>query len=390
MTAPLSRGREAPVLPGATVGILGGGQLGRMLAIAARRLGYGVCVWAPERGSPAFALADEVVCAAYDDAAARERFAATVDVVTLEFENLPADMVAALAEAVPVRPGPGVLRIAQHRGREKRFLSEQGLAVVPYEEVTDAADLARALDRIGTPAVLKTSGFGYDGKGQVAIDGADGSGAGVELLAGGPCLLELRVELAAELSVVVARGLHGDVVTFPVCENAHANHVLDVTVMPARVERPVTDAADGMAREVAEALDLVGLACVEFFLTTDGDLLVNEIAPRPHNSGHLTLEACHTDQFEQQLRAVCGLPLGDPTLRSPGAMANLLGDLWGDGAPDWAAALARPGVHLHLYGKATARRGRKMGHLSVLDPDPDAAERRVREARAAVVRRSTP
>jgi 5-(carboxyamino)imidazole ribonucleotide synthase len=379
-----ARGR-APVLPGATLGVLGGGQLGRMLAVVARRLGYRVWVWCPDADSPAFALAERALCAPYEDAGALERFAAGVDVVALEFENLPVDTLERLAERLPVRPGPDVLRTTQHRGREKLFLRASGIDVVPFEVVEHESGLDAAIARIGTPAVLKTAVLGYDGKGQVAIDGAGGGRAeAVGLLADGACVLERRVDLALEISVLVARGADGAVATYPPLENAHARHILDVTVAPARIGPDLAAAATGVAVRVAEGLDLVGLACVECFVTTAGELLVNEIAPRPHNSGHITIEAAETDQFEQQLRAVCGLPLGGTTLRGPGAMANLLGDLWAEGPPDWEALLAHPGVHLHLYGKNAPRAGRKMGHVSVLDADADAAERRVRAARAAL------
>jgi 5-(carboxyamino)imidazole ribonucleotide synthase len=381
--------RPAAILPGATLGVLGGGQLGRMLAAAARRLGYRVSVWCPEEGSPAFAVADETLCRPYDDQAALERFAAGVDVVAIEFENLPAATLEGLQERVPVRPGPTVLRITQHRALEKRFLRELGVDVAAFEVVHEASELDAALARVGTPAVLKSATLGYDGKGQVSIPGPAGDASGVRsealaLLARGDCVLERRVDLALELSVIVARGVGGEVAVYPPFENAHERHVLDVTVVPARVSDDVAAAAAAIAVRVAEGLDLVGLACIECFLTTAGELLVNEIAPRPHNSGHVTIEVSETDQFEQLLRAVCGLPLGSTALRSAGAMANLLGDLWADGQPDWPALLALPGVHLHLYGKADARPGRKMGHVSVLAADAASADGRVRAARAAL------
>jgi 5-(carboxyamino)imidazole ribonucleotide synthase len=377
-------GAAASFGPGATLGILGGGQLGRMLAIAARRLGYGVWVWCPEPGSPAFAVADRALCAGYDDAAALDAFAAGVDVATAEFENVPAGALERLVERLPVRPGPAVLRTSQHRGREKRFLARMGVPVAPFEVVADTAALAPAILRLGTPAVLKTATLGYDGKGQLTVADDEPHDGARALLERGECVLERRVDLALELSVIVARGLSGEVATYPPCENAHAGHVLDVTVLPARVEVQVAAEATALAVRIAEGLDLVGLACIEFFVTTTGSLLVNEIAPRPHNSGHVTIEATETDQFEQLLRAVTGLPLGATTVRRPGAMANLLGDLWSHGEPEWRRLLARPGVHLHLYGKTHARPGRKMGHLTVLDADADEAERRVRAARAAL------
>jgi len=375
-----------PLLPGAVIGVMGGGQLGRMLAQAARRLGYGVVVWTPESDPPAAAVADRTIRAPFDDAAAERAFADAVDVVTVEFENVSADALERLAARVPVRPGAAVVRATQHRGAEKAFLRAAGLPHAPTAPVDDRAALAGALATIGLPAVLKTAGFGYDGKGQVRVR-ADADLAAAEALAErGPCVLEALVPLALELSVIVARAPDGAVATYPVFENAHRAHVLDVTVVPARVAPALRERAAALGVRVAEALDLVGLACVETFVLDDGTLLVNEIAPRPHNSGHVTIEACETDQFEQQLRAVCGLPLGSTRLRASGAMANLLGDLWQGGAPDWAGALALPGVHLHLYGKREARPGRKMGHLSALADDPDGAEALVRAGRAALRR----
>jgi 5-(carboxyamino)imidazole ribonucleotide synthase len=375
---------SAAVLPGRTIGVLGGGQLGRMLGQAARRLGYGVVVWSPEPDVPAAAVADQLVRSPYDDEAAARGFAESVDVVTVEFENVPAALVERLAAWRPVRPSARVLRLTQHRGREKAFVRGAGLPRAPYRDVPDAAALDAALGAIGYPAVLKTAGFGYDGKGQARLLGAADLAAAEALLVQGPCLLERLVPLALELSVVAARGVDGAVRTFPVFENAHADHVLDVTVVPARVSAALAARAEALAVRVAEALGLEGLACVECFLDEAGELLINEIAPRPHNSGHVSLEACETDQFEQQLRAVCGLPLGSTALRSPGAMANLLGDLWQSGTPAWSRVLARPGLHLHLYGKREPRPGRKMGHLTQLAADPDAAERGVRAARAAL------
>lgn len=323
------------LLPGARVGVVGGGQLGRMLAQAARRLGYGVVVWSPEDDPPAGALADRVISAPFDDREAEAAFAQAVDVVTVEFENVDADALARLAERVPVRPGPGVVRTAQHRGREKAFLRGAGLPHAAFVELGDPAELEAALASLGAPAVLKTAGFGYDGKGQVRLHGPQDLPRGRALLATGPCVLERLVDLERELSVVIARGVDGATRSYPPFENAHRHHILDVTVVPARVAPALAEQALRLAERVAHALDLVGLACVECFVTRQGELLVNEIAPRPHNSGHVTIEACETDQFEQQLRAVCGLPLGAATLRSAGAMANLLGDLWHHGEPDW-------------------------------------------------------
>ncbi len=383
-----------PILPGATLGVLGGGQLGRMFAAAARRLGYRVAVWSDAPDAPALAAADLATNAPYDDAAAFEAFTGAIDVCTVEFENLPADLLRAIEGRVPLRPSSQAIAATQHRGREKRALAELGAPLAPWRPLAAAgtphaaaAALEAATAATGRPAVLKTAGFGYDGKGQVTIP-ATGRwpGAALALLAAEPCVLEAFVDLELELSVVVARAPGGETRAFPVAENHHARHVLDLTVMPGRVAVDVAERAEALARRVVTGLGVVGLACVELFLTRAGDLWVNEVAPRPHNSGHVTIEACRVDQFEQQVRAVCGLPLGDPAAVRPGAMANLLGDLWDGGEPDWAAALAVGGARLHLYGKAQARPGRKMGHLSAVADDADAAAALVLRARAALAR----
>jgi 5-(carboxyamino)imidazole ribonucleotide synthase len=382
----------APILPGATLGVLGGGQLGRMFAVAARRLGYRVAVWSDDPDAPALALADLPTRAPYDDAAALAAFTGAIDVCTVEFENLPAGLLRAIEGRVPLRPSAEAIAATQHRGREKRALTELGAPLAPWRPLeaagtahAAAAALEAATAVTGRPAVLKTAGFGYDGKGQVAIPvTGPWPEAALALLAAEPCVLEAFVDLELELSVVVARSPQGEVRAFPVAENHHARHVLDLTVMPARVAEDVAERAETLARRVVTGLGVIGLGCVELFLTRDGDLWVNEVAPRPHNSGHVTIEACRVDQFEQQVRAVCGLPLGDPGSVRPGAMANLLGDLWEGGEPDWRAALAVDGARLHLYGKAVARPGRKMGHLSAVADDPDAAAALVLRARAAL------
>lgn len=389
MTASDGAAAVAPVLPGARVGVVGGGQLGRMWAQAARRLGYRVVVWSDVADAPALALADVAVVAAYDDPAALDRFVAAVDVATVEFENLPSATLRAIEARRPLRPSTGVVAATQHRRREKEALAALGVPIARWRPVDAADDLDAALTEVGRPAVLKTAGFGYDGKGQVAI-GADGPVpvAARALVRREGCVLEARVALATELSVVVARGVDGDVRAFPVLENTHAHHVLDVTRVPAAVADGIAARAVDLAVRVIEGLGLVGLGCVECFVDRDGQVLVNEVAPRPHNSGHVTIEACRVDQFEQQLRAVCGLPLGDPALVRPGAMANLLGDLWAGGSPDWPAALAVPGVRLHLYGKSEARPGRKMGHLTAVASSAAEAEALVRRARALADRRA--
>jgi 5-(carboxyamino)imidazole ribonucleotide synthase len=375
---------SAPILPGATIGVLGSGQLGRMLAIAARRMGYRVHVYSPERDTPAGQVADREQSAPYEDLDAVRRFAREVSVVTFEFENVPAAAAAAAAEAAPVRPEGRVLHTTQDRAREKRFLASAGLPVPAFDIVEREAGLDAAVARVGTPAVLKTTRFGYDGKGQARIEAPAAARAAWAAVGGGPCVLEAHVDFACEVSVVGARGLEGAVAHYGVVENRHARHILDVTIAPASVPAAVAREAERIACAVLEALDVVGVLCVEMFVTHDGRVLVNELAPRTHNSGHFTIEACATSQFEQQLRAVCGLPLGAVAQRAPAAMANLLGDLWVGGEPRWAAALAVRGVALHLYGKAEARPGRKMGHLTALAPTTEEASRLVLEARAAL------
>jgi 5-(carboxyamino)imidazole ribonucleotide synthase len=373
-----------PILPGAVIGVLGSGQLGRMLALAAGRLGYRVHTYSPEPDSPTGHVADAEIVGSYDDLDALRGFADRVDVVTFEFENVPSASVAAIAERALVRPAGSVLHTTQHRGREKAFLSGAGLPVAPYALIDTIGDLQAGVTRIGLPAVLKTASFGYDGKGQARIDRAEEALAAWDRLGRQRAVLEAFVDFERELSVVAARGVDGRVAHYGVIENAHARHILDVSVAPARVPPQVARDALAIATATLEALDVVGVLCVELFLTRDGRVLVNELAPRTHNSGHLTIDACATSQFEQQLRAVCGLPLGATDLVRPAAMANLLGDLWQDGEPRWQDALARPGVRLHLYGKRDAKPGRKMGHLTALADTPDEAAALVRDARAAL------
>jgi 5-(carboxyamino)imidazole ribonucleotide synthase len=368
--------------PGSRLGIMGGGQLGRMLALAARRLGYRVHVFAPGGGSPAGQVADEEVTAGYNNEEAVRRFAAGVDVLTFEFENVPADTVRWAAEHCVVRPDAHALAIAQNRIREKTFLADGAFPLAPWAEVTDAAGLADAAIRLGFPCVLKTAESGYDGKGQRKLEKPEDLAA--PDLPPFPAVLEAWVPFATEISVVLARGADGAVAVFPVCENMHRHHILDATIVPAQIDPAVARNAGELAASVAARLDFTGVLAVEMFVQADGNLLVNEIAPRPHNSGHYTLDACVTDQFEQQLRAVCGLPLGSTELLRPCAMANLLGELWDGGEPDWAAAAAFDDVKIHLYGKDAAAPGRKMGHLTVLGATADAALERVRAARAAL------
>lgn len=357
-----------PLLPGATIGVFGTGQLGRMLGMAARRMDYRFAAFGPRaEDSPAGQVADWVVSGDYTDRDAVRTFVRSVDVVTFEFENVAAEVAEIAAEeGVPVRPDGSVLHTAQNRLREKTFFAEAGLPVTPFVHVESEDALRAALDRVGTPAILKTVAFGYDGKGQVRIDDAADVAEAWQALSGAPAILEAFVDFEYEVSVVAARGADGEFVSYPLIENRHHDHILDVSIVPAQVSPAVEARAAELARAVLDALDVVGVLCVEFFLTQEGELLINEMAPRPHNSGHLTVDAAVTSQFEQQLRAVCGLPLGDPTLMGAAVMVNLLGDLWAAGEPDWAALGAVPNCKLHLYGKRDARPGRKMGHATVL------------------------
>jgi len=375
-----------PILPGAAIGVLGSGQLGRMFAIAARRLGYRVHTYSPDSDSPTGQVSDVEIKAPFEDLDAVRKFAKGVSVVTYEFENIPFDTSRAAAEHAPVRPDGQVLHITQNRLREKTFLNEEGFPVTPFRTVRSAADAQAAANALGTPCVLKTAGFGYDGKGQVKITKPEDAASAFVTLGAQEAILEAWVDFDREMSVIAARGTDGSIAVFDVFENHHERHILDITVSPASLPEKTARQAVEIARGILEKLNVVGVLCVEFFLTKKGDVWVNELAPRPHNSGHLTVDACLTSQFEQQLRAVCGLPLGGTTLLRPAAMANLLGDLWAAGEPDWNAALKDPSVKLHLYGKAEPRPGRKMGHLTVLANSPDEARQKALAARHALLR----
>lgn len=372
---------SGPIYPGATIGVLGSGQLGRMFAISARRMGYRVHTLSPDNDTPTGQVADLEVQAAYDDLDAVRRFARNVSVVTFEFENVPGATAEAVAQFAPVRPAGPVLHTIQNRLREKSFLSRAGFPVTPFVTVRSATELEAGLVRLGCPAVLKTAGWGYDGKGQFKIDAADQAEEAWRAVNTGEAVLEAFVDFEREVSVIGARGTDRSVVTFPVIENVHRNHILDLSCCPARISEKTAREAAEIARGVLESLDCVGVLCVELFVSRDGRLLINELAPRPHNSGHLTIDACTTCQFEQQLRAICGLPLGSTELLRPAAMANLLGDIWTDGEPDWGAVCALADVKLHLYGKLQARPGRKMGHLTALGADTVTALARVEQAR---------
>jgi 5-(carboxyamino)imidazole ribonucleotide synthase len=373
-----------PVLPGATVGVLGSGQLGRMFAIAARRMGYRVHTFSPDADTPTGQVADLEVIAPYDDLDEVRRFAAGVSVVTFEFENVPAPTAAAAAEYAPVRPRGEVLHTSQHRIREKTFLTNAGLPLTPFRTVTTAEELTRAVADLGCPSILKTADFGYDGKGQVRVTSPEQAASAWAAIGNAAAVLEAFIPFECEVSVVAARGFDGSYADWGVIENRHHNHILDLSIAPAAVTDAVANQAREIARAVLEKLDVVGVLCVEFFVEPGGRLLINELAPRPHNSGHLTFDASVTSQFEQQLRAVCGLPLGSTELLRPAAMANLLGDIWNP-EPDWLAALAHPDVKLHLYGKLAPRPGRKMGHLTALASDSVTALGLVQAARNALI-----
>lgn len=375
------------ILPGSTIGILGSGQLGRMLAIAARRMGYWVATLSPDRDSPTGQIADREVVASYDDLDAIRDFARGVDVITFEFENVSHAATEAAESIVPVRPAGRVLHTTQNRLREKTFLATHDFPVTPFAAVGSAGELRAALTRFGGRGVLKTAGFGYDGKGQTQIESDRRIEEVWAAYEGNPAILEAFIDFEREISVVAARGLNGQFSHFGAVENHHRNHILDLTIAPAPVPDAIAREAFEIARNILESLDVVGVLCVEFFLGRDGALMVNELAPRPHNSGHFTFDASLTSQFEQQLRAVCGLPLGSPDQLRPAAMANLLGDLWEHGEPDWAAAAHFPDVKIHLYGKHEPHPGRKMGHLTALASTPELAARRVLQAREALTKR---
>jgi 5-(carboxyamino)imidazole ribonucleotide synthase len=348
--------------PGAVIGIVGGGQLGRMVALAAARLGYRCHILTPEQDSPAAQVTSLASVASYGDGAALERFAAAVDVVTMEFENLPVEALAALARTRPVHPAPSVLAICQDRRREKAFLSGIGVPVAPYVTVEGADALDGALAELGRPALLKTARLGYDGKGQVQIEAGAPLDDALATAAASPCVLEGLVDFEREISVITARGQDGAQASYVPVENRHRDQILIQTIAPAPISAELADRARALAEQIAAALDLVGLLAVEMFVTRDGRLLVNELAPRPHNSGHWTIDACAVSQFEQLVRAVCDVPLGDPARFADAVMDNLLGDE----VESWRSILAEPGARLHLYGKGEIRPGRKLGHVTRL------------------------
>ena len=371
----------SPLVPGATIGIFGSGQLGRMFTQAAQRMGYRVHLFSTDQVSPTGQVADSQHHGSYEDMDAVAEFARKVEVITFEFENVPLPAVERAEQLVPVRPSAAVLKTVQHRVREKRFLQSIGVACTPFRAVSSESDLQDAISALGCPAVLKTAAEGYDGKGQARIDKAQDAASCWKSIGSTEAILEGFVDFSRELSILAARGTDGSIATYGPIGNQHEHHILDVSVVPLQELSEVGAEATEIARTIVTELDVTGIICVEFFLTEAGQLLVNEIAPRPHNSGHLTIDGFVTSQFEQQVRTVCGMPLGSAVQAGPAAMANLLGDLWRDGEPDWQQVLEIPEVKLHLYGKESARPGRKMGHLTALADTAEEAERMVRQAR---------
>ena len=374
------------ILPNSTIGIFGSGQLGRMLAIEARKMGYHIATFSPDENTPTGQIADMEISADYKDLEAVENFARQVDVITYEFENVPSETIEKASEFVQVHPKGKVLHTTQNRLREKTFLSENGFPVTKFQRVKTIEDLYRGIEEISKSCVLKTAGFGYDGKGQIKIKEDSDIETEFEKFINKESILEQFIDFEKEVSVVATRDMNGNFAHYGVIENDHVNHILDISFAPAKVTEKAQKEALQIARGIAEKFEYVGTLCVEFFLTKDEKLIVNEIAPRPHNSGHLTFETvCSTSQFEQQLRAVCGLPLSSTEFQRPVAMANLLGDLWQNGKPNWTRALEIENIKLHLYGKSEARIGRKMGHLTATAETTEKAVELVQKARNSLI-----
>ncbi|MDT8370826.1 MAG: 5-(carboxyamino)imidazole ribonucleotide synthase [Gammaproteobacteria bacterium] len=363
------------ILPGATLGMLGGGQLGRMFTTAAQTMGYNVIVLDPDSNSPAGIIADQHLCAKYDDEVALSKFADLCDAITTEFENIPASTLALLEARTIVHPSSKALASTQNRIIEKEFIASLGIAVAPFAPIRTHTDIDAIKDNFTFPAILKLANFGYDGKGQAVCQTIEDVYHAFDRLGAAECVLEQRINLDKEISTVLARSQDGTITNFPVAENVHVNGILHSTTVPSTVSEALTDQALEMADTIAAGLNYVGTMAVEFFISKEGDVIANEIAPRPHNSGHYTLDACATSQFEQQVRMLCGLPSGNCDLTSPVVMINLLGDVWGKTAPHWQNIVDKPNAKLHLYGKKEARVGRKMGHFNVLaDNTKEAAE----------------
>lgn len=376
------------ILPGQTLGVLGGGQLGRMFAHAAERLGYRVHVYEPQKDSPAGEVAARAFTAPYEDIESLSAFARSCAAVTYEFENIPVEPLWKIGSLTRLLPHPDVLETCQNRLREKRWLKKSGFPHVPFLEVEVGGDLPAAIRQIGLPCVVKTADFGYDGKGQIKVTEEADIARAEAGFAKTRAVVEKFIDFKCELSVIVARREDGETKTFPVAENIHTRHILDFSIVPARILPATLKEVEALGVEIANKIGLVGLLAIELFLTDRGDILVNELAPRPHNSGHWTLDACVTSQFEQHVRAICGLPLGDTTCTTPVAMVNILGDAWKDVGslaprdPDWNAILETAGAKLHLYGKREPRPGRKMGHFTATAPSAEGALEAARALKA--------
>jgi 5-(carboxyamino)imidazole ribonucleotide synthase len=371
-----------PILPGGTIGILGGGQLGRMLALEARRMGYHVIVFDPSPDAPCRQVADEHIVANYDDLAAITRFGDKCDVITYEFENIDVRAVETLeAQSKHVYPGSAVLRTTQNRLLEKEFVRNAGVPVTDFQRIETLADIDQASAQIGFPAIIKTAYGGYDGKGQMVVEQYQDALQALKVLQRRPLIWEKKLDFVKELGVICVRDLSGNVVTYPVSENIHVENILDTSIIPAQISTPVEQRAKEIAHTIATNLNIVGLFCVEMFLLADDRVLVNEIAPRPHNSGHYTIDACVHSQFEQQLRAICGLSLGSPTLLANAVMVNILGANDVEQLTGLAEALAYDNVCFHLYGKKKPKAKRKMGHLTVVDDDVERALQIAQDAR---------
>ena len=365
--------------PGSWLGILGGGQLGRMFTTAAQTMGYKVAVLDPDEGSPAGRVAEKHIVAQYDDHSALSELTRLTKVITTEFENVPAESLSLLAASVATRPNAEAVAVAQDRILEKTFLSECGVTVAPSEALTDQNHIQDSELSTLLPGILKASRFGYDGKGQRSVQTVEEASEAYAELGKVPCVLEKRLPLKTEISVVVGRNVQGLTEIFPIAENQHRNGILDLSIVPARISRDLASEAESVAIHIARELNYCGVLCVEFFVLENDELVVNEIAPRPHNSGHYTIDACSLSQFEQQVRILAELPLGHPTLSSPAVMYNILGDLWKAGEPNWEEVVRRNDVKLHLYGKDAPRPGRKMGHITALDRDCDQAIKTILE-----------
>jgi 5-(carboxyamino)imidazole ribonucleotide synthase len=381
MTPENSKLQSKPLPSGATIGILGGGQLGRMSAIAAACLGYKTVIFTPEKDSPASQVCHKTIVADYLDKEALSDFANLCDVITIEFENIPVESLQFLENKVIVRPSSNVLYITQHRLREKTFLNKHNYPIVPFMEIFDKASLSAVKETMIFPVVLKTAGFGYDGKGQRIVKQASDLEHAWKELGSGACVVEQFIDLKTEISVVTARSISGQIKSFCATENKHVNHILDTTLAPAQIASTITEQARKVAENITQALEIEGLLCTEFFIDKNGKLYVNELAPRPHNSGHFSMDACTTSQFEQHIRAVAGLELNETNMHKPACMVNLLGDLWQTCEPDFSSLAGIEDVHLHLYGKTEARPGRKMGHINALADTIDHAEEKARQAR---------